>query len=159
MSSQAPSPSAPATRSGLTAALVAAALAAAAAIGGCGEDGRAGGQPERQAGGQPERQAGEVVDISGTEAVGENLAGSVASLVECRDWNEATPEQKLATIADVRSQVNRQDAGISAPALTDEEAQDVFDSTCEPEWAQGLRLYKLYARAASFAPLARELQP
>lgn len=151
MSSQAPSPSGPATRSCLAVGLVAAALAAAPALGGCGDDGEANAQPERQ--------PGEVVDISGTDAVGENLAGSVASLVECRDWNEATPAQKLATIADVRSQVNRQDAGIRAPALTNGEAQGIFDSACEPAWAQGLRLYKLYARAAGFAPLAREVDP
>ena len=120
-------------------------------LGGCGED--------EEASAEPERQPRQVIDISGTDAVGENLAGSVASLVECRDWNGATPEQKLATIADVRSQVSRQDAGISAPALTDEEAQRIFDNACEPQWAQGLRLYKLYAKAAGFAPLARALEP
>jgi hypothetical protein len=130
--------------------LVAAVLAAAAAVGACGDDGEA--SPETQ------RKPGGVIDISGTDAVGENLAGSVASLVECRDWNAASLEQKLATIADVRSQVSRGDAGISAPALTDDEAQDIFDSACEPAWAQGLRLYKLYAHAAGFAPLARELE-
>ena len=69
------------------------------------------------------------------------------------------PEQRLATIADVRNQVSRPDAGISAPALTDAEAQRIFDSACEPQWAQGLRLYKLYAKAAGFAPLARALEP
>jgi hypothetical protein len=130
--------------------LVAAALAATA-IAGCGDD--------REAAPQPQRQPGEIVDISGTDAVGENLAGSVASLVECRDWNQATQAQRLATIADVRSQVSRQDAGISAPALTNEEAQAVFDGACEPQWAQGLRLYKLYAKAAGFAPLARAIDP
>ena len=35
----------------------------------------------------------------------------------------------------------------------------VFDNTCEPSWAQGFRLYKLYARAVAFAPLARQLEP
>ena len=150
MSSRAPSQATRHPRRRLTLPLAVAALAAAS-LAGCG-DGEDGGAPA-------ERQPGEVVDISGTDAVGENLAGSVAALVECRDWNEANREQKRATIADVRSQVNRQDAGISAPALTDQEALGIFDSVCGPEWAQGLRLYKLYARAASFAPLARELEP
>jgi hypothetical protein len=150
VSSQAPSPSAQATRGRLALALAASALAAALALGGCGRN-------DGEASGQSERQSGEVVDISGTDAVGENLAGSVASLVECRDWNAAIPEQKLATIADVRSQVSRQDAGINEPALTDEEAEEIFDTACAPDWAQGLRLYKLYAHAVSFAPLAREL--
>lgn len=100
---------------------------------------------------------GGVIDISGTDAVGENLAGSVASLVECRDWNMATTEQKLATIDDVRSQVSRRDTGISSPALTDDEALQIFDNSCEPAWAEGLRLYKIYTHAAGFAPLAREI--
>jgi transcription initiation factor TFIIIB Brf1 subunit/transcription initiation factor TFIIB len=100
-----------------------------------------------------------VIDISGTDAVGENLAGSVASLVECRDWNGATEEQKLATLEDVRGQVDRPGAGISVPSLTDEEAQEYFDKACEPEFAQGFRLYKLYARAVALAPLARRVNP
>lgn len=100
---------------------------------------------------------GAVVDISGTEPVGEMTAGSVAQLAECRDWNGGTPEQQLATIADVRSQINLEDSGIDAPALTDEEAQEMFDRSCKPAWAQGFRLYKLYARAAGWLPLKRAL--
>ena len=34
------------------------------------------------------------------------------SLVECRDWNGADEEERLATIADVRSQINLEDSGI-----------------------------------------------
>jgi len=135
--------------------MLAAVLAASAALAGCGDDGEANAAPEKVSAG--EREPGGVIDISGTDAVGENLAGSVASLAECRDWNEATPDQKLATIADVRGQVSRQDAGITVPALTDAEALTIFDNSCEPGFAQGFRLYKLYARAAGFAPLAREL--
>jgi len=110
-------------------------------------------EPEAQA---AEREGG-VVDISGTEPVGEMLAGSVAQLAQCRDWNGASPEERLATLDDVRSQINLEDSGISAPALTDEEAQDLFDDACEPTWAQGFRLYKLYARAAGFITLQREI--
>ncbi len=98
-----------------------------------------------------------VVDISGTDPVGEMTAGSVASLVECRDWKEASTEEQLATIEDVRSQLNPADAGIDAPELTDEEAREVFDSSCKPSWASGLRLYKLYAHAAGFIELKRAL--
>ena len=84
-------------------------------------------------------------------------AGSVAPLVECRDWNGANAEQRLATIDDVRSQINLADSGIEAPALTDEEAEELFDSACRPSWAAGFRLYKLYARAAGFVTLNRAL--
>jgi hypothetical protein len=110
-------------------------------------------------------QADEVVDISGTERVGPDVqpvgemrAGSVAPLVECRDWNEASAEQRLATIADVRSQINLEDSGIEGPALTDEEAEELFDGACEPTWAQGFRLYKLYARAVGFVGLKRAIE-
>ncbi len=105
-----------------------------------------------------------VIDISGTEPVGdgatpvgEMTAGSVAQLVECRDWNGADADQQLATIEDVRSQINLADSGIEAPALTDEEAQDLFDNACRPSWAAGFRLYKLYSRAAGFVTLNRVL--
>ena len=105
-----------------------------------------------------------VVDVSGTEPigdgatpVGEMTAGSVAQLVECRDWNGATGSQQLATIEDVRSQINLADSGIDSPELTDEEAQQLFDNACEPSWAAGFRLYKLYARAAGFVTLNRVL--
>jgi hypothetical protein len=131
-----------------------AALAGAAALallGGCGDD------DDARAEAEPEDRGSQVIDISGTEPVGEMLAGSVAPLVECRDWNGASADEQLATIADVRSQINLEDSGISAPALTDEEAQEMFDSSCEPAWAQGFRLYKLYARAAGFVELKRAL--
>lgn len=131
------------------AATIAGALVLAFAAVGCGSE-----EPAAEA--SPNLPEG-VVDISGTEPVGEMTAGSVASLVECRDWNGATPEQQLATIADVRSQINLLDSGIDAPALTDEEAQEMFDNSCEPTWAQGFRLYKLYARAAGWVTLKRAI--
>lgn len=137
------------TRSRAAGVLASTAVAAALALAGCGSGEEASAEPER-----PD----EVVDISGTEPVGEMTAGSVAQLVECKDWNEADEAERLATIADVRSQHNLEDGGVESPALTDEEAAAVFDNACEAPHAQGFRLYLLYARAASFAPLARELE-
>lgn len=141
------------SRTGHRAEIRAAALAGAVALAllaGCGEEG-----PTAEA--DSAGRGSQVVDISGTEPVGEMLAGSVAPLAQCRDWNGASTEERLATVADVRSQINLEDSGISAPALTDEEAQSLFDSSCEPAWAQGFRLYKLYARAAGFVELKRAL--
>ena len=137
---------------------IAAFAVALVAIAGCGGDDEEA-PPGTSAQADQQQEDGGVIDISGTDAVGENLAGSVAPLVECRDWNEATEEEKLATIEDVRSQISRQDVGIRSPRLSDEEALTIFDNTCEPPWAQGFRLYKLYARAVAFAPLARQLEP
>ena len=53
------------------------------------------------------------------------VAGSVAALVTCRDWKGANEKERLATIADIRSQLAPQDSGIEVPELTDEEAEGV----------------------------------
>jgi hypothetical protein len=123
------------------------------ALGGCGSDDSDGGD-----GAAGKERSGEVVDISGTEPVGQKLGGSVAQLVTCREWKGASEEERLATIADVRSQLAPQDSGIELPQLTDEEAAEVFDNSCSPEWAGGFRLYKLYAQAAGFVTLKRQLE-
>jgi len=106
--------------------------AAALALGGCGDDAEGSGEPE---------------------AVGEELGGSVAQLVHCADWVKATPEQRLATIEDVRSHVNYEGTGVEAPALSDEEATEVFDNGCDRPEAASYRLHVMYARAAAFKPL------
>ena len=87
------------------------------------------------------------------EPVGQELGGSVAQLVQCRDWIEATDEQQLATVEEIRSQVNREDAGVTASELSDEEAIEVFDNGCDQPSAAGYRLHVMYARAAAFKPL------
>jgi hypothetical protein len=86
-------------------------------------------------------------------AVGQELGGSVAPLAQCRDWVEASDEEKLATIEDIRSQVNREDAGVTASELSDDEAMEVFDNGCDETYAAGYRLHVMYARAAAFKPL------
>ena len=90
------------------------------------------------------------------EALGEDTAGSVAQLAQCRDWNRGDRAEKLATIEDIRNQVNRGDSGFDAPPLSDAEAMELFDNACEASYAQGFRLYILYARGAAAAPLVRE---
>lgn len=116
---------------------IALAVAAALALGGCGDGGS-----EGESGSEGE-----------AEAVGQELGGSVAPLAQCSDWNEATDAEKVATIEDIRSQVNREDAGVTASSLTDEEATVVFDNGCDQPYAQGFRLHVMYARAASVKPL------
>ena len=110
---------------------IAAAIAVALALAGCGDSG----------------------ESEGSDPVGQELGGSVAQLVQCRDWAEATEPQKLATIADIRSQVNREDAGVTTSVLADEEAMEVFDNGCDEPYAAGFRLHVMYARAAAFKPL------
>ena len=87
--------------------------------------------------------------------LGQELAGSVAHLAQCKDWVGGSRERKLATIDDIRRQVNRRDTGIQSPPLSDEEALGLFDRACSNRYARSFRLYVLYARAAGFAPLTR----
>jgi hypothetical protein len=121
------------------------------ALGGCGSDdgGATAGDDGRQ---------DTVVDISGTDPVGPMVAGSVAALVTCGDWEGADEKQRLATIADIRRQLAPQDSGITEPELTDEEAAQVFDNACKIESSSGFRLYKLYAQAAGFVTLKRAIE-
>lgn len=85
--------------------------------------------------------------------VGEVRVGTVAPLAQCRDWVTADDEERLATIADIRRQVNSGDLEHENAELSDEEAASVFDTACANEFAAGFRLYKLYYRAAAFEPL------
>lgn len=89
------------------------------------------------------------------EPLGKKLGGSVATLASCRDWRGGAVDRKLATIADIRSQLNRDDTGIESPPLSDREAMRLFNRECARPWAKSLRLYVMYARAAGWAPLLR----
>ena len=45
---------------------------------------------------------------------------------------------------------------MQTPELSDKAAYRIIDATCSRPYAAGLRLYKLYARADSFAAFAEE---
>jgi hypothetical protein len=92
-------------------------------------------------------------DGEDAEAVGNELGGSVAPLAVCSDWQGASEAERLATVEDIRSQVNREDAGVTSSELSDEEAMEVFDNGCDEPYAQSFRLHVIYARAAAFKPL------
>jgi hypothetical protein len=79
--------------------------------------------------------------------------GSVAAGAQCRHWNRGTEEQKLATIEDIRSQVNLESGTVETRALTDEQAYELFEHACAEDFAAGLKLYKLYVQRAGFQPL------
>jgi len=88
--------------------------------------------------------------------VGDVLVGSVAQMAQCSDWAEGTRAQRIATIHDIRQQINLKDSAVQTPELSDEAAYDVLDNTCRRDFAGSFRLYKLYARAASFAPFVED---
>ncbi len=88
------------------------------------------------------------------QPVGEKLVGSVAQMAQCSDWSTATRAQRVATIHDIRQQVNLKDGTVRTQALTDRAAYRVLQNICSKDFAGSFRLYKLYARAASFAEFA-----
>jgi hypothetical protein len=86
--------------------------------------------------------------------VGDVLVSSVAPLAQCKDWTAGTRAERLATIEDIREQINLKDSSVQTPELSDEAAYRVLDGTCRKPYAATFRLYKLYARADAFAPFA-----
>lgn len=87
------------------------------------------------------------------QAVGGVRVGSVAQLAQCRDWVAGDEAERLATIDDIRSQINTGDAGVQNATMSDQQAYDVFDGACAHAFAAGFRLYKLYFKATAFEPV------
>jgi len=85
--------------------------------------------------------------------VGQPLGGSVAPLAQCRDWQRGTPEERQATIEDIRGQLTPQTAQGEDSGLPDEEAHALFDRVCAQEYASAFRLYRLYVQRVGFRPL------
>jgi hypothetical protein len=89
--------------------------------------------------------------------VGPNV-GQPINLADCQDWNRATTEERLGTIKELKDFAGGPVVGASANApsgtgsvLDDQQAYDLFNSYCRPDFARGFKLYKLYERAAAFA--------
>ena len=98
-------------------------------------------------------------NASSAQPVGDLVGGSSASLAQCRDWNAGTEAEKRATIADIRSALTPQSQERSGTSLSDARAYRLFERSCAVDWAQGFKLYKLYVRAAAFAPLTEATAP
>jgi hypothetical protein len=96
----------------------------------------------------------ESADQEETQGVGPVKAGSVAAGAQCRHWHRGTEEEKLATIEDIRSQINLESGTVETQALTDEQAYELFEHACAEDFAASLKLYKLYVQRAGFQPLA-----
>jgi hypothetical protein len=85
--------------------------------------------------------------------------GAPIYLADCHDWNQATTEERLGTLAELKNFAGGQVLGGSeknpkagtGAVLDDKKAYDLLNSACKPTFAQGFQLYKLYQRAAAFA--------
>lgn len=88
-------------------------------------------------------------------APGESAAIPVPiNLASCEDWNNATTDQRFGTIEDLGNFSGRgvDATGGTGAVLDPDDAYELFERQCEPEFADSFRLYKLYGRAAAFAP-------
>jgi hypothetical protein len=96
-------------------------------------------------------------DGSETAGTGPALAAPI-NLADCTDWQQASVEERLGTIGQIREFVGAPVPGTPGRgvALEDEEAYDLFENYCENEFARGFKLYKLYTRAAAFSSLVPE---
>ena len=54
---------------------------------------------------------------------------------------------------ELRRQLTPQTSKTAESPLADERAYEILQKTCGPDYADSLRLYKLYVRAQAFAPL------
>jgi hypothetical protein len=81
------------------------------------------------------------------------VAGTTAALANCGEWKRATPKQRRFTVEDLRGQLTEQGSRSEQSALSDERAYEIFQHACRERYADSLRLYKLYVRAAPFERL------
>jgi len=86
--------------------------------------------------------------------VGDVSAGSVAQFADCGDWRAGTEAERRATVEVLRGQLTPQRSASAASPLADERAYEVFEKACAPDYAESLRLHKLYVRVQGFAPLS-----
>ena len=112
--------------------LARAAIALALAFVGCGTDSSSSGTPQGDVGGP--------------------TLGVPVQLADCTDWEEASVEERLGTIAQISNFVGGPvgTAGGTGATLTEDQAYEVMEGWCGNEYARGFRLYKLYTRAAAF---------
>ena len=57
------------------------------------------------------------------------LVDSVAPTGACSDWTEGTRAERLATIEEIREQINLKDSAVQTPELSDKAAYRVLDSS------------------------------
>jgi hypothetical protein len=84
--------------------------------------------------------------------------GAPIELADCTDWEQASTDQRLGTIDQLKDFAGGPVVGGgSNPAsgtgavLTDDQAYDLLDNYCQQDYARAFKLYKLYERAAAFA--------
>ncbi|HSJ18933.1 MAG TPA: hypothetical protein VK920_12645 [Solirubrobacterales bacterium] len=70
---------------------------------------------------------------------------------DCQDWNAASVEDRQVIVASIAEFEGGAPTGTAGRTLPDDEAYDLFERACEPEYAGAFKLYKIYVRAAAFS--------
>jgi hypothetical protein len=100
-------------------------------------------------------------DTSANESSGAGVdVGAPINLADCSNWNDASVEERLGTVGQIREFTGGPIAGTDASGavLDDQEAYDMFERACEPDYARAFKLYKLYGRAAAFQSLSEGIE-
>ncbi len=71
-------------------------------------------------------------------------------LADCDDWNGSGVEERLTTVRQLRDLTAGPSEEVRGAVLDDDQAYDLLEGQCEPEFAGAFKLYKLYGRAAAF---------
>jgi hypothetical protein len=87
----------------------------------------------------------------GSSALGSPELQTSAREADCADWNAASTEDRRVIIDSIAEFEGGAPTGTQGRSLPEDEAYDVFERTCEPEYASAFKLYKVYVRAAAFA--------
>lgn len=71
-------------------------------------------------------------------------------LANCDDWNSSGPDERLVTIGQLEDLNAGQSTEFRGRVLDEDQAYDILEAQCEPEFAGAFTLYKLYGRSAAF---------
>ena len=82
------------------------------------------------------------------------LDPTAVRLVDCGDWQAADEGRRDEMVAALRRFAGGPSGSPAGHGTTleDADAHQLFDSRCAPQYAAQFKLYKLYTRAAAFAP-------
>jgi hypothetical protein len=69
---------------------------------------------------------------------------------DCQDWNAASVEDRQVIVKSMAVYEGGA-TGTVGRTLPDDEAYELFERACEPQYAGAFKLYKIYARAAAFS--------
>ena len=81
------------------------------------------------------------------QGVGQNTP---LRLANCDDWNGSGVDERLTTVRQLRELNAGPSEEVRGAVLDDDQAYDLLEGQCEPEFAGAFKLYKLYGRAAAF---------